>query len=315
VKITTINQIPFGQLDSEYDLMICASGYESRAIYVAEALLSRSANKVNGLVLAFDEHKEILARPQNDKFFEKFRFESKICIGASTENAEVIISEKLHQLKRSKPSKILVDISSMTRAWYGAVVKCLTQLTELGNLEVHFTYTPAEYNPPSENYPPNRVVCPVRGFSGNTFPDVPTALVIGLGYDPDRALGLKEYLDPQLTFLFIPDPSTDARYLEKVKNVNSFLLGITSSEQKAAYPVLDMVSTFKLLESTCNGLKRNWRVVLCSFGPKTFGLCCFLVASIHRDLSIWRVGADHHEKPINHKPGGDPLVLRTSWRG
>ena len=187
-------------------------------------------------------------------------------------------------------------------------------LQRKGNLVVHFAYTGAEFCPPANEYPPNRVVAPVAGFAGNTLPDKPTALIMGLGYDKDRAIGLKDHLDPQLTVLFYADPASDDRFMPHVLNANKDLINEVGEDCLFTYPFTDGAATFRFLESVCKGLTHEWRVVLCSLGPKNFGLCSFLVASLLRDVSIWRVSADLHEVPFDHKPIGTPTILQTTWK-
>jgi hypothetical protein len=81
-----------------------------------------------------------------------------------------------------------------------------------------------------------------------------------------------------------------------------------------SYPIADCVTTYKLLESACRGLLREWRVVLCSLGPKPFGLICFLLAAYYQNISIWRVSAGEREQAIDHTPFGEPLVFEVGWR-
>lgn len=315
MKLSAINRLEPPVLRGGYDLVVAASGYETRARYVAEVLESNKCQLGHRIVLTFYEHDKDCARPENDRTFARLHYRPVICRGASAEEAEQAFLEGLGHVKRDGPIAVLVDVSSMTRAWYGGIVRTLLQKVGLPELTVHFAYTPALFVPPSESYPPNRVVAPVSGFVGNTLPDKPTALIIGLGYDRDRALGLRDYLDPQHTILFSANPATDPRFIQCVKDVNAELIDELSDIQHLTYPVGDPVSIFKMIESVSNGLRHDWRVVLCSLGPKTFGLCCFLVASLNRDLSIWRVGADQHEKPTDHLPGGGPIVFATTWRG
>src|SRR4029450_13259183 len=92
--------------------------------------------------------------------------------------------------------------------------------------------------PPSE-YPANRVVAPVAGFAGNTLPDRPTALILGLGYEKDRAIGLKDHLDPQLTILFYADPANDPRYVPQVLTVNGDLVREVGEDCLFTYPFSD----------------------------------------------------------------------------
>jgi hypothetical protein len=313
MKLCKINQRTFGQLCDHYDVVVCSSGYESRARYVATQLAEKRVVSANRYVLAFKEHTQECARPDNDRGFEKLGFIPFACSGHSTAEVRACFESALIPVNGLKSARLLVDISCMTRAWYGEIVHALLSRTVSQELIVDFTYTLAEFVPPLGEYPPNRVAGPVPGFVGMALPDKPTTLGIGLGYHRDRAIGLKDYLDPKLTVLFYSDPALEPKYVESVRITNEQILNEVSENNVIAYPVSDCVMTFSILNSFCEGMMKTSRVVLCSLGPKIFGLCCFLVAAVHRDISIWRVGAGDHETPFDHKPTGTPLLLETLW--
>ena len=313
MNIISVEQLPIEAVSDGYDLVIMASGYESRGRFLAETLRDRGSPLANRLVFAFAEHPQACARPANDAIFKELGYESVLCRGGADEEVTQSLISAFERLKNVGKARVLVDISSMTRVWYGALVRALMSFRPRGSLVVHFAYTAAEFVEPPSEYPPNRVVAPVAGFTGNTLPDKPTALVLGLGYDKDRAIGLKDHLDPQLTVLFYASPAIDSRYVPQVLAVNEELIHEVGEEKVFTYPISDCVATFRHLESFCKGLTNDWRVVLCSLGPKVFGLICFLVASLLRDISIWRVSADSHESPFDHKAFGIPTLIETRW--
>jgi hypothetical protein len=313
MKLSLFEQLDFAESSKSYDLIVTASGYESRARFVAETIGAQGSSGCARLVLSFAEHLKECARPENDAAFERLGYKPFLCHGRSDEEVSQVIAGALEALPKIPEPRILVDISSMTRAWYGAIVRSVMALHLEGSMVVHFAYTPAEFVAPPNDYPPNRIVGPVAGFTGNTLPTKPTALILGLGYDKDRAIGLKDHLDPQLTILFYADPASDDRYVPHVLSVNSGLFHEVRDECIFPYPFMDASGAFRLLESVSKGMTRDWRVVLCSLGPKVFGLYCFLVASLNRDISIWRVTADLHEEPFDHKASGVPILLQTKW--
>ncbi len=314
MNITSIGHGTLTDCDARYDLIIVASGYETRARFVAEQLPVRLLHSgTEKIVFSFNEHRNVLARRTNDEQFAIRGYREVLCNGGSGDDIGRTLAEAFDRLPTRRSAHVLVDISSMTRAWYGAIVRSLMAKWHDSSIVVDFTYTAAQFTLPPSHYPPNRIVAPVVGFTGNALPDKPTALVIGLGYDEDRALGLRHYLDPEHAVLFYAKPASDNRYIREIFRVNRSILNDTGKEEIFTYPFWDFGMTFRVLESVCNGLSQRWRVVLCSLGPKTFGLCCFLVASLHRDISIWRVSADWHATPFDHKPVGEPTLLRTGW--
>jgi len=314
MKLCRISQAELDPSGDAYDLIICASGYESRSRFVASRIEPQlGESRPAKFVFAFKEHEWDCARPDNDRAFKSWSYTQILCSGRSTIDAGNAFGQALKSLGRVSKAKILIDISCMTRAWYGEIVHSILRNGLLISLEVDFAYVGSEFMEAGGNYPPNRVAGPVPGFFGLTLPDKPTALVIGLGYHVDRALGLKDYLDPQRTILCYADPSFDVRYVPAVLHTNEQLLNEVSEENVFRYSVTDCAATFQMLDSICEGLSRTSRLVLCSLGPKIFGLSCFLVSSVRRDVSIWRVGADDHEVPLDHRAVGEPIILRTSW--
>lgn len=313
MNLQRIQQRPFTDTVDRYDVVICASGYESRARYVATQFAEKQTKFSNRYVLGFKEHATACARPQNDRTFHSLGYTPIACSGHSTAEARSCFDTALDSVCGLGSARVLVDISCMTRAWYGEVVRGLLTAARFRELHVAFTYTMAEFVPPSGEYPPNRVAGPVPGFVGMALPDKPTVLGIGLGYHRDRAIGLKDYLDPKRTVLFYSNPAVHPEYVDAVRTTNEQILGEVPDGDVIAYSMYDCVMTYNLISSFCEGMMRSSRVVLCSLGPKMFGLCCFLVAAVHRDISIWRVGAGDHESPVDQKPTGTPLMLETVW--
>ncbi len=293
---------------TEYDLIVCASGYESRASHLASQLKSKNSRRI---VFGFEEHSNTPTRKVNDARFSELEFEPRMLSEKDSLEAKREYLELL-SLLGDRESKILIDISSMTRAWYGGFVQALWTARDLKTITTTFAYVPAAYSRPP-NYPPNEVVKPVLGFRGLEPANKPTALVIGLGQDPDRALGIKEELDPALTVLFHANPGTDRRYDKAVASANKGLFELVPQEYQLPYPIQDTTFTFAILESLCRGLLRDFRVVLTSFGPKIFGLICFLMAARYEGISVWRVSAGSRNIVIDHRPGKSVISIEATW--
>jgi hypothetical protein len=51
----------------------------------------------------------------------------------------------------------------------------------------------------------------IEGFSFFSVPNKPSALIIGLGYEKNKAFGLTEYFDAE-TFLFYNSDAADKRF-------------------------------------------------------------------------------------------------------
>ena len=102
-------------LDFIPDYFIAASGYESRAICVAEKFSQLKCEKI---VFGFDERLNDLARPENDKYFNSNGFRQIIQKTHGTPDYDSIFSGH-----HSDRVHVLVDISVMTRDWYHSLLK------------------------------------------------------------------------------------------------------------------------------------------------------------------------------------------------
>ena len=167
------------------------------------------------------------------------------------------------------------DISVMTRAWHGAIVRQLWTMEAERELETFFTYVPARFTRPPVRLFPNEYVAPLDGFASLTTPNLPVAAVIGLGYERERALGLQQLLDPERTMLMVAKGEDKDSYYPEVLRSNRDILRRTPPEWVFEYSLNEPAATFAILASVVAGLRESYRVVLASLGPKLYGLCVF----------------------------------------
>ncbi len=309
MNLSSINQIEFKNLLSmDIDLVICSSGFETRSSILAKSL---SIYK-NRIVIGFKEHKNENSRTKNDKIFSSYKYEYKELSGNSNYEAGNLLNFLLNGINKST-CNILIDISSMTRSWYGEFLKTLSKNNKFSHLNCYFTYVPAANLQSHNHYPPNEIVAPIQGFSGLGLANKPVALVIGLGHHENRALGINEELDPALTSLFIADPSVNEMFPERVRKMNKDILEMANQKFQFKYSIFNPISTFNKLSSFCSGLSKNYHVVLTSLGPKIFGLCCFLTAINEPEISVWRISAGSRTKQEDIKPSNYKLVVESKW--
>jgi hypothetical protein len=307
--------IPGRLLDSSIDEMnaktrffVGACGYETRST----ALLDRLSNTISlRYTVAFQEHPQSLARPQNEQKYRRHGFEFRTDQGGSTAQIESVVSMGLDE-SRKENWALAFDVSSMTRAWHGAIVRRLMEQDEDREIETFFIYVPGKYSPPPRQNAPNEVVGPVNGFASLSPPDLPIALLMSLGYERERALGFMEILDPGRTVLMLA--RMHPNYYESVLRNNQEIIERTSPQWKFEYPLREPSATFRILESICGGLECSYRVVLASLGPKIFGILCFLLAAKNRAISVWRMSSGIHNRPRDVAPDTkNVVVLKAIW--
>jgi hypothetical protein len=298
-------------LKQNLDVIIVASGYESRARSIAKAL-TRVSNNAKKIAFGFAEYRTAPTRIQNDRVLKKLGFQIEIKSAGDGFSSDMWVYELLENCKDKDNISILIDISAMSRTWYGGIIKALRHCQLKNKIQATFAYTPTRINTPKPS-PPNEIVGPVFGYSALSRPNLPTALILGLGNDPGRALGLNDFLDPQVTICFYPKPGIDTRYEKMVSDANTDLFEIIDDQYIMYYDIFDVFGTFKKIESVCQGLIRNYRVVLASLGPKIFSLYCFLLNTDYPEISVWRVSPAMRQLPVDLKPSTSRIFVKTTW--
>lgn len=308
MRLTATFRSDWTEMRSRTVAMIAASGYEARARQVTTNLWDGLGTRI---AIGFAEHAQAPERRVNDEAFLNNDFRLVVSPGSDVAVIEAEMGALIRQMIL-RSGALAVDISSMTRAWYGAVVRFLISLSDEGPIEVFFIYYPRDWAPLPGEVAPNEIVAPVPGFGSMAPPDLPLCLVVGVGHEGERGVGLLEVLDPRMTVVMIA--RGDGRYLEASRIGNAELLERVDPRWVFEYPLTDPVAALRMLESICAGLLDRYRVVLVSLGPKLFGLYCFLLAGQRHDLSVWRVSPGKKHPPTNVKAvAEDVVIVRTVW--
>jgi len=306
MKLAEFTQLEFECVDpSSLDVFVAACGYEHRAPFVASRFLKQPRER---LALAFSEHPNLRRRRDNARLFEAMGYDSIECSGDDYQLASSAVLDRLGNGAR----RLGIDISSMTRAWFWGLTRAIAEATRNTPLEVFYFYAVARFVRPGQPSPPPTVLGPIPGL-GNSLelPDRGISLLVGLGYEADRALGLVEYIDPRTTWLFYTDPAPDLRFTEYVKTANRALLERVGEDHVVKYQYDALGHTIMALDSLLSGLVRDSRVVIAPLGPKPFGLISFLLSLKHPGVDVWRVSPGARARPQVRQPAGKILVART----
>ena len=293
--------VTFDELDN-IDLFIASSGYEMRSSTLADKV-SKKMIHTTKVCLSFINYKDNKNRKHNDTIFEKLGFQFLFSDGDSSTEIEFFLKKYLDAFNEKKESiNILVDYSVMTRIWYGSILKLLYNCDSV-SIRVYFSYSFSEFEPPSKTIVRNIHVSPIGGYSTLLFPDRPTALVLGLGYEPEKALGLSEYFDAE-TFLFYNDNSSDSRFTNLVESSNWPLISTTPSDNIFRYPIKMLDSTESILYDLCSSLNSKYRVIIAPCGPKPFSLISFIVSLRIPGVDVWRISPGNNIKILDRKSSG-----------
>jgi hypothetical protein len=299
-RLPSIKLPPQG-IERDFDLFICAIGYESRA---RGAWQHYKLNVKNRFGFGFDQRREI-SFAENRRFFESEGFNYEELTDLSfRERIRAVFQAS--QVSGDDKFRVGVDISCFNRSRLAAIVDAArSELLGVKNLEVEFFYTLATYAPPSSMMPANTHVGPVsHSFAGWTSdPALPPCAIVGLGYEQDKALGALEHLQVPHVVALMP-LSSISEYDLALKTANSSLLSQLPANRLLRYRVEDPVTTYSTVESLVQGIKREFNPILLPFGPKVFFVCCALAACHHPEASVWRVSAEAAEEALDRNDSG-----------
>tara|TARA_R110002049_G_C9169822_1_gene561803 strand:- start:590 stop:1558 length:969 start_codon:yes stop_codon:yes gene_type:complete len=307
MKLKYATQLGLSELlEQNYDVIIVASGYESRSCKLAQRLKSIEARKI---AISFQEQNRHSQRLKNDDFFKSEGYESFIAKEGSYEEIIQILNQVFTPLLGQNNLNILVDYSCMTKVWYSTIINYFqNRLSEIKKLKIAFSYSPSTYSAPKIPMP-NKYMGPIPGIFRVTASNKPTALIIGLGYELERARGIVEYLDPEVTYIYYSKPAFDTQFVEQVEKNNKVLIESLPKENVIPYPVSDLHATDALLTSLCLKLGTDYRIVLAPLGPKPFALLCLLLSARYRDIDVWRVSAGDSGNIYDRMPSDDEPVV------
>jgi len=293
-------------LDLEFDLIIASCGYESRASYISELLYNKCKNKY---VFSFTDNTDLKIRLENDKKFIDLGFKSISCEG---NNANIIVKQIDEFISKNDGTlSILIDYSSMTRVWYGNILIFFRNLNiEDRLINIFFTYSESEFHLPANKDSTTSHFEPIDGFCNLSIPSFPTALITGLGYEKNKAFGLKDFFDAEQLYLFYTQGNG---FTQHVKTMNNELIEMTPIQNIIQFNLNDILLTKNILYELCLNLMKNFRVIIAPCGPKPFTILSLLVASELDSIDVWRISGQDIGEHSNKKASGDIISFMVCY--
>lgn len=290
----------------EYDLVVASLGYEERARFVAEQHGPIGKRRI---AWAFDSNHG-LSHIDNLHYFERAGYEIIQEFVGSPEEWLAAAA----RMSKNGVIRVCIDISSASRRWLASWVHAMRIQSRSIRVLADIIYSAAEFVPPPITVAPNIWAGPVlpsfAGWADN--PALPAVLVLGLGYEPDRAIGAVEYIEPAEVIAFEPLSSQEA-FTPAIAAANSQLWGLRPTPRKMVYKVEDPYGTLLLLDQLMGRLVTRSRPVILPFGPKIFAMAALLVAVWYPTVAVWRVSAGPDEEPVQRKPTGEIFGLRAQF--
>ena len=290
-----------------YDLMIIACGYEQRATFLlgqfeGEAKRTMVLDYGSGGLHGYDANRALLEGVSSADWVDL-----KV---AKPENAiATLITDLTAELADGVPFRVLFDVSSCSRSTMATV---LTGLAFRSARDVALTcaYAVSEYFAPPDGELPSSVSQPVIGDLSGWSSDLskPPCAIIGLGFEPGRALGSIDYLEVPEVRLFVPE-GPDPRFHDAVVEANRLLID-EAGASVSSYDVLDPVDAFQKLESMTLGLLPRFRPIIIPLGPKIFAALSMLIAlRLLPQICVWRTSAGSGEDIADRRAGGEVAVF------
>jgi hypothetical protein len=292
----------------EYDLLICALGYESRSRFIAETQDLRAKER---LAIGFPRQ-QVLRFAENRHWFGRAGFEVAV---VEDEQLRSRLDTALAMAKRdSRELRVCCDISSLSRLRIAMVVDAARSFSSVSKVRLDFLYAAPTFSPPPEPLFANGHVGPILpSFAGWTAePELPVSAIVGLGYEPDKALGAVEHLQAGEVWTFEP-VSAIAEFTQALHDANGTLLDFVPLERRLRYRLERPFTLFSALQSLAGSCLRSSNPVILPFGPKMFTLASLLVACRYTDLAVWRVSAGLHEIPVDREANGIVLGLSVDF--
>jgi len=296
---------------NSYDLVLLASGFEERSTFLLDNIPELSLRRTR--VLGFWGDRDKLSRSENDrKYAEK---------GIDTFTAdhpqayEGFIKEKLYEAVAyaglSRPTKILVDYSVMTRAWYGYILTWLRYATGPVEVDADFVYAHGEYTGAFEPLHIHQVTA-ISGFEGASAGTRNTVAAFGLGFDRYAMLALYEQIEPDSLVCFIAQDSIDdpkaARAIEDNKEIIEL-----SGRDPVRLPLGHLGEIYRGLYECLSTIDASSEIVAVPMGPKPHVLGMLLVAQAIPRITCMHAGG-YRNVPVQVIPTGKVSVWQLCYR-
>lgn len=298
-----VSDYSIGAGDESHSILIASCGYERRSSYICRL-------RIHGpQMFALDYGGSGSSYDANRAHYQAAGW-------------KVIAEDRWHEvlsaldLACKNGVRVLVDISSMPRRVLASIVECI--VLSGARLDVTFVYAPGRFEQSFEAAQRSEVLAaePIsRFFSGELRPtSVPIGLVIGLGLEAHRALGVMELLEPASTWIFTTY-TADRRYRQAAEEVHRKLLSTFDQDGLFEYDLRSISETYSTLDSLSFGAGLRYRLILAPSGPKVFTLACLLVGSRREPArpAVWRVGNADQSQAADVEEVGDVVAALVSF--
>lgn len=293
---------------TRYDLAIFASGYEKRASHLVSTLEVGRIGQV--LILGFTEGADTLSRRANDAVFRSCVNGSPVA-ASGDDDTPVYDWLRTYSTKLTRPFRLLVDYSSMTRMWYNAILNWVRYSPNLPPVEIDFVYSRGRY---IGEYQPLVIkeVFALPGCEGGSVSLDRAVAVFGLGFDPGVALAVCELIEPDVVRSFYASPGSSGADDQRALKANRTFFDNYPSDP-IRLPIGSVSACVQALHDLVLPEIDRAHVSLVPLGPKPHVLAAILVSRIfERDISCLRVSG-RRDPNVDVEATGELVGTRVSF--
>lgn len=294
-----------------FDLAIVTCGYETRAAYLRKTIALDAAE-----LLVLDYRCDaMLSYDANKAFYESLSNRSFIDIDDSfIEALTAVLASAASRIDTDARLRILIDISSCSRS---VMAKLLLAIAETlpGRTDLTCAYALSAFDRPPDGELPSHISQPVVGDLSGWSDDLskPPCAVIGMGFEPGRALGCMDYLEIPEVRLFMPY-GVDQRFEQAVHEANATLIAEAGTQSVLPYQILDPAATYEKMESLIYGLLARFRPVIIPLGPKIFAaLAMVLAVRMLPRICVWRTSSGTIGEVSDRAASGEVAIFATEF--
>ena len=286
-----------------FDVSIAAIGYEQRCRYVV-GKHDITAKQAIGLEFGFLQE---ASYAENRAFFDARGW--KILSTQGPNAFEAITDAIIGNSSDGQLCRVFLDISAMSREMMANVALALNNAMDSTSIALCVAYAPSEFGL-SYQPAPIRLAAPVkRELAGwSSRPDRPLGVIMGLGCEPNLALGALQVLEPHKAWVYNPR-GFDDRFNDALKSANEHvtdIFDVTEFDYNISEPDL----TRGRIEALLNSVEGSFRIICIPFGPKIYAWLVLLTVIFQerREVGVWSFSSRDHAEPIDR-----PVLGEVVW--
>lgn len=312
---TEIKSLPRLNERGPDDLFISSASFEERCLSSAATM---GVDFLTKYAVVFNVEEPLYKKQVEKNMFRlqtelrKRTTEGIFIISCQRENPVDGIQQMAKILKECKLNTdggpfITVDISGFTKIYLLELLHFLVIERELGMPRLLHT---------TQRYLPTRLtrgieqITTIPNYFGSPSMDKETALVMFLGFEPERALAIWKQYNPARTIALITNPprSGNPDYLKYARQNNAELLSKSSVEVRDV-PADNPYAVKTVLDSIYDETRDSFNMVIGPFGTKPQVVGVFLFCKEHRKAQvIYSFPAAYTRSYLQRQPGATLLL-------